>query len=68
MITLVLDQRSTFDPDDDLREGLSASVRQGSHFWVPNDETTNLERLTLEAARRARSPCQGRNPTLVTLE
>ena len=56
-ITLVLDQRSTLDPDDDLRDGLSAIVRQGDHLWVANDETTSLERLTLEGdqARAHRS-------------
>jgi hypothetical protein len=47
-ITLVLDQPSTLDPGDDLRDGLSAIVRQGSHLWVANDETTSLERLTIE--------------------
>lgn len=47
-ITLVLDQRSTLDPDDDLRDGLSAIVREGDHLWVANDETTSLERLTIE--------------------
>jgi hypothetical protein len=47
-ITLVLDQRSTLDPDKDLRDGLSALTRQGEHLWVANDETTSLERLTIE--------------------
>jgi hypothetical protein len=47
-ITLILDQPSTLDPDDDLRDGLSAIVRQGDHLWVANDETTSLERLTIE--------------------
>lgn len=47
-ITLVLDQRSTLDPDDDLRDGLSAVARQGDHLWLSNDETTSLERLTIE--------------------
>lgn len=56
-IMLVLDQRSTLDPDDDLRDGLSAIVRQGDHLWVANDETTSLERLTIEGdqARAHRS-------------
>lgn len=56
-ITFVLDQRSTLDPDDDLRDGLSAIVRQGDHLWVANDETTSLERLTLDGdqARAHRS-------------
>ena len=47
-ITLVLDQPSTLDPGDDLRDGLSAIVRQDSHLWVANDETTSLERLTID--------------------
>lgn len=47
-ITLVLDQRSTLDPDEDLRDGLSAIVRQGDHLWAANDETTSLERLTID--------------------
>ena len=54
-ITLVLDQRSTLDPKADLRDGLSAVARQGSHLWVANDETTSLERLTLEAGDQARA-------------
>lgn len=56
-ITLVLDQPSTLGPDDDLRDGLSAIARQGDHLWVANDETTSLERLTLEGdqARAHRS-------------
>ena len=54
-ISLVLDQRSTLDPKDDLRDGLSAVARQGSHLWVANDETTSLERLTLEAGGQART-------------
>ena len=53
-ITLVLDQRSTLDRHDDLRDGLSAVARQGPHLWVANDETTSLERLTLEAGDQAR--------------
>jgi hypothetical protein len=53
-ITLVLDSRSTLDPGDDLRDGLSAIVRQGVHFWVANDETTSLERLTI-AGNQARN-------------
>jgi hypothetical protein len=52
-ITLVLEERSTLDPDDDLRDGLSAIVRQGSHLWVANDETTSLERLTLKSGDQA---------------
>jgi hypothetical protein len=47
-ITLVLDQPSTLEPDKDLRDGLSAIARQGEHLWVANDETTSLERLTIE--------------------
>jgi len=47
-ITLILDQPSTLDPEDDLRDGLSAIVREGDHLWVANDETTSLERLTIE--------------------
>ncbi|BCW71010.1 DUF3616 domain-containing protein [Arthrobacter sp. NicSoilB8] len=54
-ITLVLDQRSTLDPGDDLRDGLSAIARQGPHLWVANDETTSVERLTLEDGDRARA-------------
>jgi hypothetical protein len=54
-ITLELDQRSTLGPKADLRDGLSAIARQGSHLWVANDETTSLERLTLEAGDRARA-------------
>jgi hypothetical protein len=54
-ITLVLDQRSTLDPKADLRDGLSAVARQGRHLWVANDETTSLERLTLEAGDHARA-------------
>jgi Protein of unknown function (DUF3616) len=56
-ITLVLDQPSTLGPDDDLRDGLSAIIRQGDHLWVANDETTSLERLTIEGdlARAHRS-------------
>ncbi|MFF2029250.1 DUF3616 domain-containing protein [Arthrobacter sp. NPDC058192] len=54
-ITLVLDQRSTLGGKADLRDGLSAIARQGSYLWVANDETTSLERLTLEAGDRARS-------------
>ena len=54
-ITLVLDQRSTLDPGDDLRDGLSAIARQGPHLWVANDETTSVERLTLEAGDQARA-------------
>ena len=54
-ISLVLDQRSTLDPKADLRDGLSAVARQGSHLWVANDETTSLERLTLEAGDQART-------------
>ena len=53
-ITLVLDQRSTLDPKADLRDGLSAVARQGPHLWVANDETTSVERLTLEGGDRAR--------------
>src|SRR4051794_163284 len=52
-ITLVLDQRSTLDPKADLRDGLSAVARQGRHLWVANDETTSLERLTLETGSQA---------------
>ena len=33
---------------------MSAVVREGSHLWVANDETTSLERLTLEAATAPR--------------
>jgi Protein of unknown function (DUF3616) len=55
-ITLVLDERSTLDQDADLRDGLSAIVRQGEHLWVANDETTSLERLTLEGDH-ARAHC-----------
>ncbi|SEQ79387.1 hypothetical protein SAMN05444745_11126 [Arthrobacter sp. OV608] len=67
-ITLVLDQPSTLDPSDDLRDGLSAIVRQGSHLWVANDETTSLERSpsrgTTQAAiavstSRSSWSCQG---------
>lgn len=47
-ITLVLDQRSTLGRTADLRDGLSAIARQGNHLWVANDETTSVERLTLE--------------------
>jgi hypothetical protein len=47
-ITLALDGRSTLGPKKDLRDGLSAIVRQGDHLWVANDETTSLERLTIE--------------------
>lgn len=47
-ITLTLDQPSTLGPNDDLRDGLSAITRQGEHLWVANDETTSVERLTLE--------------------
>lgn len=54
-ITLVLDQRSTLDRKADLRDGLSAVARQGSHLWVANDETTSVERLTLEAGDQARA-------------
>lgn len=54
-ITLVLDQRSTLDPKADLRDGLSAVARQGPHLWVANDETTSLERLTLEDGDQARA-------------
>ena len=54
-ITLVLDQRSTLDPKADLRDGLSAVARQGSHLWVANDETTSLERLSLETGDQARA-------------
>ena len=56
-ITLVLDQPSTLSPNDDLRDGLSAIIRQGDHLWVANDETTSLERLTIEGdlARAHRS-------------
>ena len=54
-ITLVLDQRSTLDRKADLRDGLSAIARQGSHLWVANDETTSLERLTLENGDQARA-------------
>lgn len=53
-ITLVLDQRSTLDRHDDLRDGLSAIARQGPHLWVANDETTSVERVTLEAGNQAR--------------
>jgi hypothetical protein len=53
-ITLVLDQRSTLNRHDDLRDGLSAIARQGPHLWVANDETTSVERLTLEAGDQAR--------------
>ncbi len=52
-ITLVLDQRSTLGRKADLRDGLSAIARQGSHLWVANDETTSLERLTLEKRDQA---------------
>jgi hypothetical protein len=52
-IELVLNQQSTLDADGDLRDGLSAVVRQGDHFWVANDEATSLERLTLETGDRA---------------
>src|SRR6476661_8987200 len=54
-ISLVLDQRSTLDRKADLRDGLSAVARQGSHLWVANDETTSVERLTLEAGDQARA-------------
>jgi len=54
-VTLVLDQRSTLDPGDDLRDGLSAVARQGPHLWVANDETTSVERLTLEDGDHARA-------------
>jgi hypothetical protein len=54
-ITLILDQRSTLAPKADLRDGLSAVARQGPHLWVANDETTSVERLTLEDGGRARS-------------
>ena len=54
-ITLILDQRSTLDRKADLRDGLSAIARQGSHLWVANDETTSLERLTLENGDHARA-------------
>ena len=54
-ITLVLDQRSTLDRKADLRDGLSAIARQGSHLWLANDETTSLERLTLETGDEARA-------------
>ena len=54
-ITLVLDQRSTLGGKADLRDGLSAIARQGSHLWVANDETTSLERLTLETGDQARA-------------
>jgi hypothetical protein len=47
-ITLVLDQPSTLESDKDLRDGLSAIAREGEHLWVANDETTSLERLTIE--------------------
>ena len=50
-ITLVLDQTSTLGPKDDLRDGLSAIARQGDHLWVANDETTSLERLTIEGSQ-----------------
>jgi hypothetical protein len=52
-IKLVLDQQSTLDVDGDLRDGLSAVVRQSDRRWVANDETTSLERLTLENGGRA---------------
>jgi len=54
-ITLVLDQRSTLGRKADLRDGLSAVARQGRHFWVANDETTSIERLTLKASGQARA-------------
>lgn len=54
-ITLLLDQRSTLDRKADLRDGLSAVARQGPHLWVANDETTSLERLTLEGSEHARA-------------
>jgi hypothetical protein len=54
-ITLVLDQRSTLGGKADLRDGLSAIARQGSHLWLANDETTSLERLTLETGGQARA-------------
>ena len=53
-ITLLLDQRSTLDRKADLRDGLSAVARQGPHLWVANDETTSVERLTLEGGDHAR--------------
>jgi hypothetical protein len=54
-ITLVLDERSTLDRRDDVREGLSAIARQGAHLWIANDETTSLERLSLKSGDQARS-------------
>jgi len=50
-VTLVLDQPSTLAAGDDLRDGLSAVVHDGSHLWLVNDETTSLERLTLRRDR-----------------
>jgi Protein of unknown function (DUF3616) len=47
-ITLLLGETSTLGPKKDLRDGLSAIVRQGSHLWIANDETTSLERLTID--------------------
>ncbi|QOD05014.1 DUF3616 domain-containing protein [Pseudarthrobacter sp. BIM B-2242] len=52
-ISLVLDQPSTLKPGDDLRDGLSAIVREGDHLWVANDETTSLERLTIDGDHAA---------------
>ena len=34
---------------------MSAIARQGPHLWVANDETTSVERLTLEAGDQARA-------------
>lgn len=47
-ITLLLKEPSTLSPKKDLRDGLSAIVRDGTHLWTANDETTSLERLTIE--------------------
>ncbi|MFF2243482.1 DUF3616 domain-containing protein [Arthrobacter sp. NPDC058130] len=54
-ITLVLDQRSTLGKKAELRDGLSAIAREGNHLWVANDETTSVERLTLENGNQARA-------------
>ena len=47
-ITLLLTEPSTLSAKKDLRDGLSAVVRRGSHLWIANDESTSLERLTIE--------------------
>ncbi|MDQ0767954.1 hypothetical protein QF031_000703 [Pseudarthrobacter defluvii] len=47
-VKLLFEESSTVGGKKDLRDGLSAIARQGRHFWVANDESTSLERLTLE--------------------